>query len=126
MIIYHYDPISLNSTGIGTADRSPLEKDTYLIPAFATTVVPPDYNVDTQTCRFVDSAWVIAEIPITPAGPDQLQKTAEEIRIEAIKSELAALDIKRIRPLAEGDAGWLKTYNDQAFALREELKTLAG
>ncbi len=39
-----------------------------------------------------------------------------------IKAELSALDQKRIRPLAEGDAGYLKMLNDQILALRATLK----
>lgn len=126
MIIHHYNPDTLEFITSGKADKSPLEKDVFLIPAFATSIAPPEYNSETQACRFVDGAWLVADRPVPAAVPEQPQKTAEEIRIEVIKAELAAIDIKRIRPLAEGDAVWLKTFNDQAVALREELNTLAG
>jgi len=45
-------------------------------------------------------------------------------RIAEIKSELTAIDAKRIRPIAEGDTAYLATLNAQAVALREELATL--
>jgi hypothetical protein len=45
-------------------------------------------------------------------------------RISEIKSELASLDIRRIRPLAEGDTSYLATLNAQVLALRTELATL--
>ena len=45
-------------------------------------------------------------------------------RIMQIKSELAELDQRRIRPLAEGDTGYLATLNAQTVALRAELQTL--
>jgi hypothetical protein len=45
-------------------------------------------------------------------------------RIAEIKNELAALDIKRIRPVAEGDAAYLAMLNAQALALRTELQGL--
>jgi len=45
-------------------------------------------------------------------------------RIAEIKNELAALDIKRIRPVAEGDTAFLTTLNAQAVALRAELQGL--
>jgi hypothetical protein len=45
-------------------------------------------------------------------------------RIAEIKNELAALDIKRIRPVAEGDADYLATINAQALVLRTELQGL--
>lgn len=126
MIIHHYSPDTFDFVISGNADKSPLEQDVFLIPAFATAIDPPGYDSATQTCRFVDGAWQVEDIPVLPIEPEQAQKTAGEIRIEAIKAELSALDIKRIRPLAEGDAEWLKTYNDQAVVLREELKALAG
>ena len=53
-----------------------------------------------------------------PAAPVPIPRIAE------IKAELAALDVKRIRPLAEGDAEFLATFNAQAVALRAELKGL--
>jgi hypothetical protein len=45
-------------------------------------------------------------------------------RIAEIKNKLAALDIKRIRPVAEGDTAYLATLNAQALALRTELQGL--
>lgn len=41
-----------------------------------------------------------------------------------ILAELNQLDIKRIRPLAEGDAAYLAELNVRAVALRDELKQL--
>lgn len=40
----------------------------------------------------------------------------------AIKEQIAVLDLKRIRPLAEGDTAYLKTLNDQIITLRSKLK----
>ena len=45
-------------------------------------------------------------------------------RIAELKAELAALDIKRIRPTAEGDTAYLTTLNAQAVVLRAELQAL--
>jgi len=47
-------------------------------------------------------------------------------RIAKIKNELAALDIKRIRPVAEGDTAYLVTLNAQALELRTELQELTN
>ena len=44
--------------------------------------------------------------------------------IDLIKAQLDALDIKRIRPTAEGDAAYLATLNVQAVALRAQLSGL--
>lgn len=45
-------------------------------------------------------------------------------RITEIKIELAELDQRRIRPLAEGDTDYLATLNAQAVELRAELQGL--
>lgn len=57
-----------------------------------------------------------AEAPVFPEEPNP--------RIAELKAELAALDIKRIRPTAEGDTAYLATLNAQAVALRAELQAL--
>lgn len=41
-------------------------------------------------------------------------------------ARLAALDQRKIRPLAEGDTAFLATLNAQSAALRSELSALAG
>lgn len=45
-------------------------------------------------------------------------------RIAQIKLELAVLDSKKIRPLAEGDLIYLATLNEQSVILRAELAAL--
>lgn len=45
-------------------------------------------------------------------------------RISEIKAELAAIDQRRIRPLAEGDTDYLAVLNGQVVALRAELQGL--
>lgn len=52
------------------------------------------------------------------------QSKVENPRIAELKAELSVLDIKRIRPTAEGDTAYLITLNAQAVALRAELKAL--
>ena len=54
-----------------------------------------------------------------PADPPSL-----ESRQAVIKAQLAALDQRKIRPLAEGDSAYLATLNAQTLALRAELATL--
>lgn len=49
---------------------------------------------------------------------------AKQARIDAIKAQMDALDVKRIRPMAEkkaGDAEKLIEFNAQMEALREQL-----
>jgi len=59
-----------------------------------------------------------------PQPPELTQAELNAIRIEEIKTDLAALDIKRIRPMAEGGTEYLATLNDQAVMLRYELQGL--
>ena len=47
-------------------------------------------------------------------------------RIAEIKSELATIDQKSIRPLREGDTVRVAQYEAEAQLLREELATLEG
>ena len=65
------------------------------------------------------SALVPEGAEILPADP------VPNPRIDQIKQELAALDARKIRPLAEGDTAYLATLNSQTVALRTELGALA-
>jgi hypothetical protein len=55
---------------------------------------------------------------------DYEQMRADEFnaRKQPIKDQLAALDIKRIRPLVEGDTAFLATLTEQIIALRTQLQ----
>ena len=70
----------------------------------------PSYDRLTKGCFFKDGAWVIVDSP-----------KKDNPRIDEIKAELASIDLKRIRPLAEGDAEYLATLNAKAISLRDEL-----
>lgn len=83
--------------------------------AGATALVVPAYDPQTQQCMFVDGVWKVEDVVIVPPPTP---------RIAELKSELAALDQRRIRPMAEGDTDYLATLNAQAVTLREELKGL--
>lgn len=69
MEIYHYHPSTGDFMGRGVADESPLEPGAYLIPAHATTTVPPAFNPVTQSCRFSNGVWVVASLPIEDPEP---------------------------------------------------------
>lgn len=71
----------------------------------------------------------IEEIPYTPS-----QEEINQVRVDEIKNQLSEIDNKRIRPLAaialntadEEDTARLQELEDEANALREELRTLTG
>ena len=57
MDIYHYDQITGAFVGAAVADRSPLD-ETWLIPAFATEIPPPETDAG-DVAVFVDGAWSV-------------------------------------------------------------------
>lgn len=54
----------------------------------------------------------------------ELAHLARFERIAQLKDALTAIDLKRVRPMAEGDADYLAQLNAQAATLRAELQTL--
>lgn len=50
----------------------------------------------------------------------------KDIRIEEIKQLLDELDLKSIRALRASDTEYLQQYEEEAIALRNELRALAG
>lgn len=55
----------------------------------------------------------------------RLKVVAEATRVQKVidvKAQIAILDIKRIRPLAEGDTMYLAKLNEQVVALRAKLQ----
>lgn len=62
--------------------------------------------------------WIAEGNTPLPYEPPPVDRKAE------ILGQLAAIDVKRIRPLAEGDTAFLQKLNEQAKALRAELINL--
>lgn len=60
---------------------------------------------------------------VAPRPPAVVQPTIEE-RIASLKAQLSSIDMKRIRPMAEGDTAFLSDLNSQAENLRAELRPL--
>ena len=86
MRIYHYDHVTGEFLGAGSADPSPLEPDVYLIPANATDIAPPECGAGERSV-FRAAAWNIEAIPNPEPIPEP---TPEEIKARAwvaIKAE---------------------------------------
>lgn len=81
MQIYHYDPESGALCGVGAADPSPLD-DTWLIPAFATAIVPPP-PIGGLHPFFRDGAWELDTPPEPELTPDEI------VELERAKAEAA-------------------------------------
>ena len=70
----------------------------------------PGATTPKPTLAECEAAW-----PATKAAIDK------EVFNAPIITQLAALDLKRIRPLAEGDTVYLANLNTQIVALRSKL-----
>ncbi len=68
MIVYHYDPVTLAFLNASSeADEDPMEPGNFLIPAHATTELPPSpANPKKQRAVFRGNAWVVELIPVPP------------------------------------------------------------
>ncbi len=88
MEIYNYNSQTLEFISIGIADKSPLEKDVYHIPACATTIKPPIINDQNKTAIFENGKWIIES---DFRGQKQINILTKEISI-----------ISYIGPIKEG------------------------
>jgi hypothetical protein len=96
----------------------------YIFPAPATSHDPM-----TQTVRQIapvltvkgtyEEQWEVVNLDAQTIAANQAVAKARSD--EAIKAQIAVLDLKRIRPLAEGDATYLADLNAQIIALRAQL-----
>ena len=60
MKIYNYHPATGEYISTSDADKSPLEKDVYLVPANATDIAPPNV-IENQVACFKDGAWALLD-----------------------------------------------------------------
>lgn len=64
--------------------------------------------------------WSVVSLSAEQIAANQAAKVEQDN--SRIKAEIAALDLRRIRPIAEGDTAYLTTLNAQITALRAQLK----
>lgn len=57
MLIYNYHPDSGEFVGSSEAEASPFDDGEYLIPAFATTLAPPEQTTEGNALVFDGEAW---------------------------------------------------------------------
>ena len=89
----------------------------------------PHYKDTSGNFHFLDSSdyeYLLPDgcVPVTDEEVIAAQPVPPNPRIAAINGELAVLDMRKIRPIATGDIGFLATLNAQSDALRAELKGL--
>ena len=72
MKIYHYDSSTGAFTGTSEADPNPRRAGSFLIPAFATEVAPPNIS-EKQFASWNGSEWELKDIP-EPEPIEELEK----------------------------------------------------
>jgi hypothetical protein len=85
MIVFSYNPESMEFVGITDAFESPLEPGVFLLPANSTAVAPPDFDSVTQICTFNGADWTLTDRPLPEPDP---VKTPEEIHAEKVSALL--------------------------------------
>lgn len=79
MQIYHYHPTTGEYLGTGMADPSPLEPGKYLIPAYATTTVPP--TAMSGKVRVWRGEWMFEDVQAgEPTQDPEYEPTLEEVK----------------------------------------------
>lgn len=93
MKIFHYHPETGVYLAEGLADPSPLEPGTWLIPAHATSDIPPCPAEGEQAVRINDD-WRVQPIPDPTPEPEQKIEIEPQLQLETQTevSELTTLE----------------------------------
>lgn len=92
MLAYTYNPITGEFVGTSSVDESPLEPGVMLMPAYSTTIAPPECDPESQILYFDfnKNQWSIQDVE---AEPDVERITQEQV--DALKAELKEILEKR-------------------------------
>lgn len=87
--IYNYDQQAGELLCASLADESPLEQDVYLIPAFATDIVPPKSGAN-QVAVFSGGKWSLNNVaaPVVPTAA-QLLAQAQQVQSAVVNAACA-------------------------------------
>lgn len=103
--IYHYHPQTGELLGAGEADASPLEPDTFIVPAHATDVEPPAVSAN-EAAVFTSGAWqVVADF----RGKVLFDAAGNPVKIESLGDVPANLSSAVPAPIALERARATKT-----------------
>lgn len=105
MIVYSYDPLTMEFAGAADAFESPLEPGVFPLPANSTTLEPPAFDSATQVCVFDGAAWSVHARTETPVPPNP---TPDEVKSAQMADLLAA----RVRDLTASD-WYMSRHHDE-------------
>jgi len=92
--VYNYDPATLEYAGASEADESPLEPGEYLIPAHATTIVPPEL-IPGHILKWIGDGWASVELPRTPSA-SMPALSARQIRLGLVNSGFTLAEVSAV------------------------------
>jgi hypothetical protein len=85
MKVYNYDPLTRALVSIEDAVESPLEQGVFLIPAFATGLVPIENVPQGKYNHFNGDKWVLEDIP--QEQPETSNPLTEEEQLALVKAQ---------------------------------------
>ncbi|MDQ0135674.1 hypothetical protein J2T08_003595 [Neorhizobium galegae] len=137
MDIYHYHPVSGFFVAIGQADPDPLENPEgdpslpFLIPAYATTVAPPE-PIAGKDRAFRDGAWTYVAIapPVEEPDPEVFPPSSDDVDAERDRRIAAGFTFEGVLYQADEEArenimGAHKAASDAMMLFGAEAGNLA-
>ncbi len=122
MKIYCYDPQTMKFLEERDARPDPLSEGEYLIPAFATSIAPPDI-AEQQEAVFNGTDWTVTDIPAAPPPPPVPPPPAlSDLKLRAKYTINAAAENARLAYITAG-SGQAMVYRekvDEARALQTD------
>jgi hypothetical protein len=94
--IYNYHPETKIYVGNGEARLCPRNKIDLIIPAHATQKPLPEYDNQTQVCKFLNGDWVVEDIPV-----EVLKTVYEEIIEDAPNYNPLFEELEQLEPVLE-------------------------
>jgi len=87
MKIYNYNPTTNIYSGSSEADISPLDPEAFIVPAFATTIEVPEYNIETEYLVFENGQWIVKQFAIPEPQPELTLEQLTQNKIQEIRTE---------------------------------------
>jgi hypothetical protein len=119
-MLYYFDPSTKHYMGSSQADTD--SGGNPVIPANATTVVPPELTKN-QYAVWDGDSWSVEDKPVPPPAPviDETELNNANIKAQIIALEMTQLRTMREIALGDKDLTRLQAIEDQIVELRGQL-----